>query len=182
MYPLLRLAGTVWRAGKTPPIAPDAMAEIHYRCMPWDLDIFMEMNNGRVLTLYDLGRFDLSVRIGLAQVLKKNRWGLVVAGSSIRYRNRIRMWDKVLMRTQLADVGERWIYLVQSMWTVQADGELKPASSLLIRTGVTSRGKVIPSDQVRQAMGVNSWSLDEQTLAWIQAWRESEEKRPWPPL
>lgn len=182
MYPLLRLAGTIRRAKKAPRIAPDAMAEMRYRCMPWDLDIFMEMNNGRVLTLYDLGRFDLSIRMGLADVLQQNKWGLVVAGSTVRYRNRIRMWDKVVMRTQLADVGERWVYLVQSMWIEQPDGELKPASSLLVRTGVTRKGKVLPTEEVKAALGVAEWTFDEQALEWIQAWRESEELRPWPPL
>jgi hypothetical protein len=35
------------------------------------------MNNGRILTLYDCGRLNLSIRTGLATVLKEKRWELV---------------------------------------------------------------------------------------------------------
>ena len=94
MYPLGRLWNTTRKAHKATKggerLALDAVGEITFRCRPWDLDMFMEMNNGRVLTLYDLGRFDLSIRSGLWDTLRAQRWGLAVAGSSVRYRKRVR--------------------------------------------------------------------------------------------
>ena len=71
MYPLTRLLLVSLKALRASPLEPDGIAETSFRCRPWDLDMFMEMNNGRVLTLYDLGRFDLSIRTGLAKLLKK---------------------------------------------------------------------------------------------------------------
>ncbi|WP_252178437.1 acyl-CoA thioesterase [Endozoicomonas sp. 4G] len=132
MYPLIRLLTTLRKAKKAPKISVDAVSENSFHCMPWDLDLFMEMNNGRVLTLCDLGRFTLSIQSGLADVLKREKWGLVVAGSTIRYRKRVRMFDKVTMYTQVAAIDERWVYIKQSMWV---KGE--PASSVLLRTAVT---------------------------------------------
>lgn len=56
-----------------------------------DIDNFFEMNNGRIFTLFDLGRNDLAIRSGLAKKLFKHRWGLVVAGSTIQYR--VKAWS-----------------------------------------------------------------------------------------
>lgn len=136
--------------------------------------MFLEMNNGRVLTLYDLGRFNLAIRTGLGKVLKQKRWGLVVAGNSIRYRRRIRAFEKVTMRTQVAYYDERWAYLIQSMWV-----KGQPASSALFRTGITEKGKTISTDRIFEALQASDWKPEPDT--WIQSWIASELERPWPP-
>ncbi len=138
MYPLIRLLSISLHSFRSGAMPPEAICETTFRCMPWDIDMFLEMNNGRILTLYDLGRFDLSIRIGLAKVLRKKRWGLVVAGGSVRYRRRVKMFDKVSMRTQVVGFDDRWIYVAQSMWV---SGQ--PSSSVLLRTGITGNGKTI---------------------------------------
>lgn len=174
MYPFGRLLASIIKSSRSHPVGVDDICEINFRCMPWDLDIFMEMNNGRVLTLYDLGRFDFSIRSGLSKLLKSNRWGLAVAGSTVRYRKRIRMFDKVSMHTQMMGYDERWIYIEQSMWV---DGQ--PASSVLLRTAITHQGKMIPSQNVLDAMGISDWKPE--PSQWLLDWVASEEERPWPP-
>lgn len=156
------------------PIELDGVCETSLRCMPWDMDMFLEMNNGRVLTLCDIGRFSLAIRTGLTKALRVNRWGLVVAGSTVRYRKRVRIFDKITMRTQVVAYDERWFYIVQSMWV-----KGQPTSSVLIRTGVTSKGKVIPTNKVLKALGVTHFTFE--TSEWVNSWISSEEKRPWPP-
>ena len=136
MYPISRLLISSVRALAAEKISIDDTCETVFYCRPWDIDMFLEMNNGRVLTLYDLGRFDFAIRTGFAKTLKENKWGLVVAGSSIRYRNRIKMFDRVSIYTQVVYFDERWIYIVQSMWVKQ-----KPASSVLLRTGRNRKGE-----------------------------------------
>lgn len=174
MYPIVRLVSTLLRAKQRSAITFNDTSEITFICRPWDIDMFLEMNNGRVLTLYDLGRFDLAVRSGLTQTLKANHWGLVVAGSTVRYRKRIRAFDKVTMKTQIIGLDDRWVYITQSMWV---QGE--PCSSVLLRTGITSKGKVINPQITQAAMG-----LDELQFApsqWLEKWITSENDRPWPP-
>ena len=56
MYPFLRLAYQLFVTRNAPPIAPTDTHVSHHRCWPWDLDMFLELNNGRTLTIYDLGR------------------------------------------------------------------------------------------------------------------------------
>lgn len=174
MYPLARLLATCTHSLLSESINADDVCETSFRCRPWDIDMFLEVNNGRILTLYDLGRFDYSIRMGLANLLKKKRWGLVVAGSSVRYRRRVKMFDKVTIRTQVVGFEEKWIYVVQSMWV---KGE--PTSSVLLRTGITGNGKVIPTDEVLKALSIDNWNPE--PAGWVRDWIYSEENRPWPP-
>ena len=174
MYPIIRFLTTCIKAYLADKITIDDISATSFRIRPWDIDMFLEVNNGRILTLYDLGRFDLSIRTGLAKALKQNKWGLVVAGSTVRYRRRIRMFEKVAIYTQVAGYEERWIYIVQSMW---AKGE--PASSILLRTGITNRGKVLPARDVIDALGIEEWNPV--LHPWVKEWIQSEESRLWPP-
>lgn len=90
MYPFIRLATGVLGARRAPRLAHPLDTHVsHHRCWPWDIDMFAEMNNGRMLTLYDLGRFQLAARAGLIDALVKHGWALTIAGSSTRYRKRI---------------------------------------------------------------------------------------------
>ena len=173
MYPFIRTLLTLTRARKRPSIAVDDIGVMHFRAMPWDIDIFGEVNNGRQLTLFEQGRWDLAVRIGLMSLLKRKGWGLVVAGSSVRYRKRIRMFDPVECRTQCCAVDGRWVYMSQSFWV---RGE--PCSHALFRTAVTHRGKTLDGALVMDALGVN-WSHP--TPDWVLAWDRSDHERPWPP-
>lgn len=173
MYPLVRLLSTSVKARFAARISIFDVCETRFRCRPWDLDMFMEVNNGRLLTLYDLGRFDLAIRSGLANVLLKNCWGLVVAGSSVRYRRRVRAFDKVTMRTQVVGQDEKWTYITQSIWV-----KGHPCSSILLRTGVTADGKAIPTHNIAAAMGTEKLqSMPE----WVKAWIKADAQRVWPP-
>lgn len=174
MYPIIRFITTCIKAYLADKITIDDVSATSFRIRPWDIDMFLEVNNGRVLTLYDLGRFDLSIRMGLAKLLHRNKWGLVVAGSTVRYRRRIRMFKKVTIYTQIVGYEERWVYIVQSMWV---KGE--PASSILLRTGITSKGKVVPARDVIDALGIEEWNPA--LHPWVKYWIHSEESRVWPP-
>jgi len=174
MYPLSRFISVITKARKKSKIDYDQPSTIQFRCRPWDLDMFNEMNNGRVLTLYDLGRFDLSVRCGLLKTLQQNKWAIVVAGSSVRYRKRIKAFNKICMHSQLVGFDDKWLYISQSMWV----GE-NACSSVLIRGGVTGKNGLIPPKQVIQAMGTEYKELEKPL--WVSEWIDSELHRPWPP-
>ncbi len=174
MYPISRLIAGMIRAYRAPKLSIEQMSESTFICRPWDLDMFLEMNNGRILTLYDLGRFDLAIRSGLSAILRRKRWGLVVAGASVRYRRRVRMFDKITLRSQLVGFDERWVYIVQSMWV-----KGHPTSSILLRTGVTRKGSVVPVSELLEAFGRPGWQME--PAGWINDWIASEAVREWPP-
>lgn len=173
MYPFIRSAITFFRARSRPALNIDDASVMHFRAMPWDCDIFMEVNNGRQLTLFEQGRWDLAIRTGLVALLKRKKWGLVVAGSSVRYRKRIRPFDMIECRTRVAGVDERWFYMSQSFWV-----KGQPCSHALFRTAVTRAGGTVPSHEVLDALQL-AWP--DPLPDWVQAWHNSDEQRPWPP-
>jgi len=174
MYPFARMAGVLWKARGEPRVSPLKRTTCTFRCHPWDIDQFFEMNNGRQLTLYDLGRFDLAVKIGLWDVLKREGWGLVVAGGSVRFRKRIRMFDKIIMHTQLVGLDERWTYIQQSMEVAGV-----PCSSFLVRVAATEKGRAVKTQKVMEALGLADIVLEPED--WVAAWIKADAQRPWPP-
>jgi len=174
VYPFIRLALGQVRAWRQGPLPPDAVHVSRHTCLPWDLDMFMEMNNGRVLSFFDLGRFELAQRGGLIRALVKNRWTLAVAGSTVRYRRRILAFRRYEMRSAAIGRDNRFIYIQQSVWR---DGQCH--ASIVMRTAALERGKAVDTDRIVTALGLPGWNppLPE----WIDAWRASEDLRIWPP-
>lgn len=144
-------------------------------CWPWDLDIWMELNNGRTLTLYDLGRIPLAKRVGLVDVLRKQGWGLTMAGAVVRYRRRVRVFDRFEMRSRSIGWDHRFFYIEQAMYL---RGEA--ASHVVYRVAITGQDGIVPPDSVLAAGEKNEVSpaLPEWTTKWI----EAENARPWPPV
>lgn len=175
MYPFLRLAKEFYVHRKAPPLPLTGLHVSQHLCWPWDLDIWMELNNGRTLTLLDLGRLPLAKRVGLIETLKTQGWGLTMAGVSVRYRRRIRMFDRFEVHSRCVGWDARFIYIEQGMWR----GD-ECANHALYRSAVTDRNGIVPPARVMAAMGV-----DDHAPAlpdWVTAWIAAEAERPWPPM
>ncbi len=174
MYPLVRMAAAIIRGRRAPPMALLDTHVSHHICWPWDIDPWMELNNGRALTLFDLGRVGAGQRIGLPAALRRNGWGLAVAGSSVRYRRRTRAFDRLTMTTRCAGWDERFIYTEQALWK---DGAC--SVHVLIRSAVAGPEGIVPPARLAEALGLSG---DSPPLAgWIRAWIEADATRPWPP-
>ncbi len=176
MYPFVRLAKEMWRFRNADPIALGQDHVSHHICWPWDLDMWWELNNGRTLTLYDLGRIPMAARGGLIAAMRARGWGLTIAGSSVRYRRRVRMFDRIEMRSRIVGWDARFLYLEQSMW--KTDGEC--ASHALYRSAVTDRNGIVPPATVAEALDHDPVSPP--LPDWVQAWSDAEGLRPWPPM
>lgn len=179
MYPFLRLTKTIVQSGlstlKGQTLSLTDVGELKLITNINDIDNFFEMNNGRIFTLFDLGRTDFAIRTGLGKKLIQKRWGLVVAGSTIQYRKRVRLLNQVTIKTRLIAVDERWFYLEQSMWV-----KGQATCSALIRAGVTNikTGKTITTDVVMNALGYAGINMPPD--AWVQAWIDADKLRPFP--
>jgi acyl-CoA thioesterase FadM len=175
MYPFVRMVKEMVRAGRLGPMGLTDTHVSHHRCWPWDLDPWAELNNGRTLTLYDLGRLPLGRRTGVERVLRERRWGLTVAGSTIRYRRRVTMFAKLTMHTRCVGWDKRFLYMEQSMW----QGE-ECASHALIRSAVVGKAGIVPPAELAQALGAGA--VSPALPAWVEAWIEADATRPWPPV
>lgn len=174
MYPVLRLAKEMIRVTRMPALPPDGVHETHHICWPIDLDFQFEMNNGRVLTIYDLGRIPLAYRVGLLKVMRENKWGFAMAGASVRYRRRVPGFARLRMTSRSVARDARFIYLEQTMWL-----GAEAASNILYRSAITSKSGIVPTDEVADAMGAATWRPEPPD--WVAHWIDAEAHRPWPP-
>jgi len=153
------------------PMGVDDQSVLKMRVWFSDIDFYPELNNGRYLTLMDLGRIELAQRTGLLRTVRKKKWGLVVAGASIRYRHRLRAFMPFTLHTRIAAADERWFYFYQY---TSCNG--KTCSSALVRTGITNRLGVVPVRKVLKSLGVPDWSPH--IPEWVEAWINAEKLRP----
>lgn len=174
MYPFVRFYAGIAAARRAPPLPPLGAHVSHHVCWPWDLDPWVELNNGRTLTLYDLGRIPMGVRSGLIAALRREGWGIAVAGVSVRFRRRVRAFHRFTMVSRLIGWDARFFYVEQSIWR---RGEC--LNHMLLRSAVTSEAGIVPAPRVAAAMGHDGPSPD--LPGWVAAWIEAEAERPWPP-
>ena len=174
MYPFVRMVKEGWKFRKASALSLTDTHVSHHICWPWDLDMWVELNNGRTLTLYDLGRIPMAVRTGLIDVLRGNRWGITVAGNTVRYRRRVRAFDRIEMRSRCIGWDDKFIYMEQGMWV---RGEC--TSHMVLRSAVTGTKGIVPPHEVLAAAGkpIESPDLPE----WVKAWIAADALRPWPP-
>jgi len=177
MFPFIRMFKEIAKARKQPPLANTTDVHVtQHICWPQDLDIFLELNNGRALTLYDLGRIAMAQRVGLIGALRREKWGMTMAGSHVRFRRRIHGFERFETRSRAVCWDARFIYIEQSMW--KKNGEC--ASHVLYRAAVTDKNGIVPTDKVQAAMGRSEVSPP--MPEWIENWTRAEATRPWPPM
>ena len=93
-----------------------------------DLDINFHMNNGRYLSLMDLGRVDLMIRAGIFWKLVKNGYYPVVVSESIRFKKSLEPFEKFEISTQTESWDEKNFFMQQKFirnGEVVAEGYIK---------------------------------------------------------
>ena len=175
MYPFIRMAKELWKFRNAPRLTILDRHVSSHRVWPWDLDLWRELNNGRTLTLFDLGRIPMSIRMGFDKVAKTKGWGITVAVNSTRYRRRVTVFQKLTQVCRIVGWDARFVYLEQSFW--RGDD---CTCHMLLRSAFISKGGIVPPAEVLAALGQAQDSPD--LPAWIKSWIESDAERPWPPL
>lgn len=165
-----------WKFKRAPKLGLFETHVSHHYCLPWDIDFWMELNNGRTLTLFDLGRVPMSIRNGMAQLSKERGYGMAVAGASVRYRRRVTTFQKIEMWTRPLGFDDKFLYIEQAMW--DKNGEC--CNHILIRGAVLKNRKMVPPKEVLEQIepGIESPELP----AWVKAWAEADHLRDWPPM
>jgi len=174
MYPFARLAWHMLLSNRQPDLSAGGLHESRHICWPWDVDVFGEMNNGRILTIFDLGRIPWGFRCGLARALRRRGWGLTTAGANVQYRKRILPFRRYTMLSRALGYDERFIYLHQSIWRND-----ECHVHVVYRIATTGARRMVPIAEVLEEMREPDWNppLPE----WVERWIEEEAERPWPP-
>ncbi len=174
MYPIIRLVKEIVKFRNAPRLGLDDVHVSEHICWPVDIDIFGELNNGRTLTLYDLGRLVMGQRVGFTALLKKNGWGMTMAGASVRYRRRVKVFQKFTMRTRALGRDDRFIYLHQTMWRKD-----EATSAILYRVALTDKNGIVSTQKFADALGCPDWNPE--MPEWVTNWIAAESTRVWPP-
>ncbi len=174
MYPIFRFAKEMIVHARDGRLGLGEVHVSHHLCWPWDVDPWMELNNGRTLTIYDLGRLPMAWRSGMLPVLRRKGWKMAVAGASVRYRRRVHMFQRFAMRSTILGWDERFFYFQQSMWRGH-----EATSSILARMAVSDENGIVAPARLAHELGWPAHSPD--LPEYVHAWIEAEASRPWPP-
>lgn len=141
-------------------------SRLGFRVCVHDLDIYAHMNNGRYLTLMDLGRIDLILRSPLKAAVKNNRWNPLVASILMRYRRSLKLFDPLILSTRVVCWDEKWFYIEQKF---EKNGELMAAG--LVKGLFAGPEGVIPTARVLEAAGTPAESppMPPKIRQWIDA-------------
>ena len=175
MYPYFRAFVRSIVANRKPKIGFLETTSTKIWIGPLDIDPWMELNNGRTLTLYDLGRIPHFQQTGTTKPILKAGMYLTVAGVSVRYRGRIRPFTTAQMQTRVLGWDNRFVYVEQSLWQ---NGEC--ANQMLLRQAIVKPGHgIVDPKEVASIVDVDPRSPD--LPDWVKNWIEADATRPWPP-
>lgn len=145
-------------------------SHVTFRVNPSDLDVQRHMNNGRFLTLMDLGRMDLLLRSGFWRRITGQGWYPVVAGQTITYRRSLQLGERFDLATRVMGHDDRWIYMEQ---VFRRDGEL--VADAIVRARFLRRtGGSVPMDEVLALVSPLPEHLG--VPAWVTQWNESSSR------
>ena len=88
---------------------PRQASVLAFRVWPHDLDPSIHMNNGRYLTLMDLGRTDVLIRSGLWREVLRHKWTPIASAVTIRFQRELRPFQRFrLERSSHAGMQVLW--------------------------------------------------------------------------
>lgn len=90
---------------------PTAVGRIRLTTLPSDIDILRHMNNGRYLSLFDLGRWDLLIRTGLFDAMSERGWYAVVSSETVTFRKSLELWQRFEVQSRFIGHDEKALFL-----------------------------------------------------------------------
>lgn len=156
----LRLIRVWLGARRRPDLDPTESSEIWVRAWPHDLDVWGHVNGGRYLTLSDLGRLDLFIRLGVVRVVLAERWVLPLASAAVRFRRPWKLFQRCVLRTRILGWDDEWAYIgtdflradqlvatvVCKATTLDRSGNRIPTHEVVSRVGFEGNSIQVPDD------------------------------------
>lgn len=102
------LLSASWRGAL---VIPRDASLLHFRVWLHDLDAIGHMNNGRYLTLMDLGRTDLMLRSGLLRAAVRHKWTPIASAVLIRFRREMRLFQPFRLESRIVYWNETLVVI-----------------------------------------------------------------------
>lgn len=100
-----------WRVRRGGKLGPLDVSRIRATTLPTDIDLLRHMNNGRYLSIVDLGRWDLLIRTGLFDAMAKQRWYAVVSSETVTFRKSLTLFQRFDIASRMIGHDDRAIYM-----------------------------------------------------------------------
>lgn len=150
-------------------------ATIRLRVWPNDLDTNGHMNNGRYLTIMDLGRLDLILRSGLLRLVLKRKCQPVLASVQMRFRMQLKPMRPFDLQTRVVCWDEKWIYMEQRFLFTTGQKKGSVAAIGIVKGGFydPKAKATVPTEELLKALNLPSESPAFPTH--IQTWIAAED-------
>ena len=164
----LRYLGTTVRSLAASRLGYLDESVLSMRVWPTDLDAFGHMNNGRYLTVMDLGRNDLVVRSGAMKLWLQRRWTPLLGGATIRYKRPLQPLRRYELRTQILCWDEKWFYFRQRF---VRNGEVYAVALVKGLLRKMDGGEKVPPSEIPASLGISPESppVPEAVTRWTEA-------------
>lgn len=136
-------------------VAPFGVSRLNFRVWPLDLDTNLHLNNGRYLTIADLGRADLLLQSGLWRSVFKEGLLPMLSGSAIRYRRELRPFQAFTLESRIVCWRASAFVMEHRFVTRGKDGEAVTAAIALVRGGLYAKRerKFVPAARLMEMAG-----------------------------
>jgi acyl-CoA thioesterase FadM len=146
-----------------------AESVVNLRVWPNDLDLNIHVNNGRYLTLMDLGRMDLMFRSGAARLWLMSGLQPLVAFSMCRHFKALKLFQPFQLRSKVLGWDEKWIYFEQRF---ESKGELYALG--VVKGLMAGKKGPLPTSQLMRILAMDEPSPA--LPAYVADWLASERK------
>lgn len=142
-----------WRERLT---IPEDASNIWFRAWLHDLDTSLHMNNGRYLTLMDLGRLDLMVRSGLVKIALQKKWTPIASTIAIRFKREVRLFQRIRMESRIIGWDDTQVLIEQITYHESGRHRGQIASHAFFKGGLYERHnkRFVPVSELMEAIGV----------------------------
>ena len=123
------------------------------RIWPTDVDTYLHVNNGRYLTLLDMGRIAHGLRTRWLRECVRRRWKPLVGAASVQFLRELLPLQRCEVTARLAAWDGKWLFLEQRM----VRGEVMHARAL-VRLVVKAGRDTVPPAEVLAAAGFTGHS------------------------
>lgn len=139
---------------------PRESSVLNFRVWPHDLDLSLHLNNGRYLTLMDLGRLDAMVRSGLWREVLRHKWTPIASAITIRFQRELRPFQKFRLDTKLV-CWDQSLVVMEQIFVIEGgprDGQV--AARALFKGGLYDRKdrKFVEIARLMALLGVSETS------------------------
>ena len=145
-------------------LAPTSVGRIRLTTLPTDIDVLRHMNNGRYLSLFDLGRWDLLTRTGLVDAMRRRGWYAVVSSETVTFRKSLGLWQQFTVESRFMGHDDKALYLEHR---AVVDGEIYARAIIRARM-LKRKGGTLSHEELFAELGRPEGLPD--VASWVHDW------------